>query len=64
MQLDTLSICDNNMHYFIIQDSLPLTTLPIDNPPKARIHGGTGSENAIAQNARKRAHGNKNCQHF
>ena len=31
MQLDTLSICGNNMSYFILLDTLPLDTLLIDN---------------------------------
>ena len=33
VQLDTQSIRGNNMHYFILLDSLPLDTLLIDDAP-------------------------------
>ena len=38
VQLEILSICDKNMHYFILLDSLPLDTLMIDDDPTARGH--------------------------
>ncbi|TKC37087.1 hypothetical protein EI555_020326 [Monodon monoceros] len=35
VQLETLSICRNNIQYFILPDSLPLDTLLVDVEPKA-----------------------------
>ena len=49
VQLDILSICGNNVCYFILADSLPLDTLLIDDALKAKGHGGRGDKNAVAR---------------
>nr|XP_033706237.1 small nuclear ribonucleoprotein Sm D1-like [Tursiops truncatus] len=36
VQLETLSICRNNIQYFILPDSLPLDTLLVDVEPKVK----------------------------
>ena len=49
VQLDTLSILGNYVHYFILPDSLPLDTLLIDDAPKARgCDGHVGRNIAIS----------------
>ena len=49
VQLDTLSIHGNNVHYFILPDRLPLNTLLINDTSKAKGHGGHGDRNAVAR---------------
>ena len=62
MQLDTLSILGNNVCYFIIQDSLPLNTLLIDDAPKARGYGVGVGRDVATSGGRDGVFGNRNCE--
>ena len=52
VQLDILGIRGNNVHYFILPDSLPLDIVLIDDVPKARGCGGCGGRNIATSGGR------------
>uniref|UniRef100_A0A8C9BAU1 Small nuclear ribonucleoprotein Sm D1 n=1 Tax=Phocoena sinus TaxID=42100 RepID=A0A8C9BAU1_PHOSS len=52
-QLETLSICRNNIQYFILPDSLPLDTLLVDVEPKVK----SKKREAVAGRGRGRGRG-------
>ncbi|KAB0369301.1 hypothetical protein FD755_019306 [Muntiacus reevesi] len=53
VQLETLSIRGNNIHYFILLDSLPLDTLLVDVEPKVK----SKKREAVAGRGRGRGRG-------